>query len=79
MITLNGKWSCQISDGKEHNYTLDGNVPGCVHTDLIKVGIIEDIFWRTNADDVPYMLSANGFFLKKGEKITVSVLKDRNF
>ena len=26
--------------------TLDAEVPGCVHTDLINHGIIKDIFWR---------------------------------
>ncbi len=29
--------------------------------------------------DVPYMLNENGYFLKKGEKKTVKVLKDRDF
>lgn len=28
--------------------TLDAEVPGCVHTDLINHGIIKDIFWRDN-------------------------------
>ena len=40
------------------NWTLSGEkigsvsatVPGCVHTDLIKCGVIKDIYWRDNND-----------------------------
>lgn len=28
--------------------TVSATVPGCVHTDLIKEGIIKDLFWRDN-------------------------------
>ena len=28
--------------------TVEATVPGCVHTDLINCGVIEDLFWRDN-------------------------------
>lgn len=50
-IALNGTWqgTCLSGDGKE-DFTFEGTVPGCVHTDLIGRHIPEDIFYRDNAD-----------------------------
>ncbi len=50
MITLNGTWQCRITDGKTHTHTITGTVPGCVHADLKKAGILGDLYYRTNAD-----------------------------
>lgn len=54
-ISLNGAWRCHgfSPDGKTLN--IDANVPGCVHTDLMNAGIIGDIFWRYNGDDVQWI------------------------
>ena len=49
------------------NWTLFGEkigsvkatVPGCVHTDLIKNGIIEDIYWRDNNDKYQWIEKEN--------------------
>ncbi|MBP5639203.1 MAG: hypothetical protein J6X55_06975 [Victivallales bacterium] len=48
-ITLDGHWKVIgfSPDGK--TLELDGLVPGCVHTDLLKAGILPDLFWRDNA------------------------------
>ena len=49
-MTLNGIWKCHITDNGEHTYDIDGHVPGCAHTDLIKAGILPDLYRRTNND-----------------------------
>ncbi len=46
-IDLNGIWTGRGMDEKDTEFSFAGQVPGCVHTDLIRNGIIDyDIFWR---------------------------------
>lgn len=47
-IALDGVWECKKkSDGT----AFSAVVPGCVHTDLIRAGLLPgDIYWRDNAD-----------------------------
>ena len=54
-MKLNGIWQCEITDHGAHHHLLEGTVPGCVHTDLQKAGIIGDFYYRTNADDVQWI------------------------
>ena len=50
IIDLNGKWNGKcFLDGKP-DFTFSGNVPGCVHTDLMGKHIPIDIYYRDNAD-----------------------------
>ncbi len=54
-MELNGKW---ILSGKDENgkpLMLDACVPGCVHTDLQKHGIIGDMFYRDNSKSVQWI------------------------
>ena len=46
-IYLNEGWT--LSDASLEK-TLPARVPGCMHTDLIAAGIVEDIFYRDNND-----------------------------
>ena len=46
-ISLDGKWQLVC---KEKNINIEASVPGCVHTDLKNAGMIEDIFYRDNAE-----------------------------
>ena len=55
IMKLNGIWQCEITDHGAHHHLLEGTVPGCVHTDLQKAGIIGDFYYRTNADDVQWI------------------------
>ena len=50
-ISLNGTWAgnCLSADGEEI-FAFSGNVPGCVHTDLMGSHIPQDIYYRDNAD-----------------------------
>ena len=46
-IYLHDGWT--VTD-KSLNGVLSATVPGCLHTDLIKAGIVKDIFYRDNND-----------------------------
>ncbi len=50
-IDLNGQWSaiCYAENGKE-DFSFNGAVPGCVHTDLMGIKIPKDLYYRDNAD-----------------------------
>lgn len=51
ITSLNGKWTgkCIPTDGREE-FTFNADVPGCVHTDFINEGIINDIYYRNNSE-----------------------------
>ena len=51
-ITLDGKWQLVC---KEKNINIEAEVPGCVHTDLKNAGLIEDIFYRDNAENYQWI------------------------
>ena len=50
-IFLNGEWraTCFNTDGSV-DFTFDGIVPGCAHTDLSGTRIPKDLFYRDNTD-----------------------------
>ena len=55
-ISLNGKWSgCCLLGNQEPDFTFEGDVPGCVHTDLMGSHIPEDLYLRNNADQVQWI------------------------
>ena len=49
IVSLNGAWRGEgfSPDGKRVSFA--GHVPGCVHGDLMRQGMLEDPFWRDNA------------------------------
>ncbi|MCQ2447221.1 MAG: hypothetical protein MJ141_10080, partial [Clostridia bacterium] len=50
-MLLNGEWLLTIrkTDGSE--IEIPGKVPGSVHTDLQRAGLMGDLFWRKNAGE----------------------------
>lgn len=55
-LSLNGCWQGEcidINGTKKFDFT--GNVPGCVHTDLIGTQIPKDIFYRNNTDECQWI------------------------
>lgn len=56
---LDGAWTCHVTDGGEHDYTIPASVPGCVHTDLQAAGILGDLFWRTENDTCQWVENCN--------------------
>ncbi len=56
VITPTIGWICDvISPDSLHNYTVPATVPGCVHTDLMNAGVVSDLFWRTEADNIQWI------------------------
>ena len=54
-MLLNGTWKVKgcLENGEVTEFS--GNVPGCVHTDMIKNGFIGDIFYRKNALEIQWI------------------------
>ncbi|MCC5847651.1 MAG: glycoside hydrolase family 2 protein [Verrucomicrobia bacterium] len=52
-IDLNGPWSFYPS--RDPSAALTGNVPGCVHTDLLALGKIPDPWFRDNEKDIHWV------------------------
>lgn len=42
-LSLNGTWQV-----RGQNWSGEGQVPGCIHTDLMKAGQLPDLWWRDN-------------------------------
>ena len=55
IIDLNGKWKCEGRGVNGEIIAVDGNVPGCVHTDLIKSDLIKDIYYRDNVKSIQWI------------------------
>jgi beta-mannosidase len=51
-IKLNENWQFKATD---ENSWMMAEVPGCVHTDLIRAGIIEDPYYRLNEHNVQWI------------------------
>lgn len=59
-INLNGCWQGECFDVKgKKKFGFRGNVPGCVHTDLLGKHIPEDIYFRNNADECLWIENCN--------------------
>ncbi|MFW6309382.1 MAG: glycosyl hydrolase 2 galactose-binding domain-containing protein [bacterium] len=61
-ISLNGKWKLFRAD-QEQSYPA--TVPGCVHTDLINAGEIEDPFYRNNEEKIFWIGEVDWFYRRK--------------
>lgn len=59
-IDLNGVWNVKGADSENKPIEFVGNVPGCVHTDLMEAGIIgKDIFYRDNGKNIQWIEDKN--------------------
>ncbi|NLE13906.1 MAG: hypothetical protein GX628_09580 [Clostridiales bacterium] len=54
---LHGNWRCSggIPGDVSHDFSIDARVPGCLHADLARAGIIGDMFRRDSADKVQWI------------------------
>ena len=55
VIDLCGKWNLLGSDETGAPFSIDAQVPGCVHTDLKNAGFIGDMFYRDNSKLVQWI------------------------
>ncbi|MEJ6949963.1 beta-mannosidase [Natronospora cellulosivora (SeqCode)] len=70
-ITLNGKWILEKSvDSKKYQ----ASVPGCVHTDLLAAGEIEEPFYRDNEKNIMWIGESDWDYSREFE-ITADLLK----
>ncbi|MCX7590047.1 MAG: glycoside hydrolase family 2 protein [Kiritimatiellae bacterium] len=63
-INLGGKWEFRRADGKWEVW-LPAKVPGCVHTDLMANGLLDDPFYGTNELEVLWIDTANWEYRRK--------------
>ncbi len=49
-MDLNGKWLLKGFDKNNNEIAMEASVPGCVHTDFIKNGIMKDLYYRDNVE-----------------------------
>ena len=61
-ITLNGKW--QLNKSGQEQF-INAEVPGCVHTDLIAAGEIDDPFYRNNEEKVMWVGESDWDYSRK--------------
>ncbi|MFW5718841.1 MAG: beta-mannosidase [Halanaerobium sp.] len=63
-LSLNGKWKLKKSDQQEN---FEAEVPGCVHTDLIKADKIDDPFYRNNEENLLWIGESSWDYSRKFE------------
>ncbi len=65
-FSLNGCWQGECFDANGiKKFDFPGNVPGCVHTDLVGKQIPEDIFYRNNPDECQWIEDCDWRYTKK--------------
>jgi hypothetical protein len=65
IIDLCGAWRLTCNESPIGKIDLEGCVPGCVHTDLIKNKVINDIFYRDNSKTVQWIENCDFTYTKK--------------
>ncbi|TDO84629.1 beta-mannosidase [Halanaerobium saccharolyticum] len=61
-LSLNGKW--QLNQTEQEQF-INAEVPGCVHTDLIRTGEIDDPFYRNNEEKVMWIGESDWDYSRK--------------
>ncbi len=72
-ISLNGDWTVSAAGKNERIRAL---VPGCVHTDLLNAGKIEDPFYRDNELDL-YWIGDTDWVYTRSFKIPAALLNNQ--
>lgn len=58
-MLLNENWQATLYENGVVRYVVPAKVPGCIHADLQRAGIIGDFFCRDNADKVQWIENCN--------------------
>lgn len=64
-IVLDGKWQGEGFSPCGEKLRFEGRVPGCVHTDLLACGRLNDLFWRDQAKDARWIEDWNWTYERK--------------
>ena len=54
-MILNGNWTVTGSNKNNEVISFQGTVPGCIHTDLLNNGLIEDMYYRDNSKKIQWI------------------------
>ncbi len=73
-IDLGGKWKFRRAGTDQW---MDARVPGCIHTDLMKNGLIPDPFFRNNEKNIQW-ISDIGWEYKKTFMISDTLFRSRH-
>lgn len=63
-MLLNGEWKCTVFQDGKKPYTVPAIIPGCVHTDLKRAGLIDDYFYRDNAEKIRWIENCDATYSK---------------
>jgi len=63
-IDLNGAWECRRTDDE---VPFPAVVPGCVHLDLLRAGMLEDMNWRDNESRQQWVAERNWVYTRTFE------------
>ena len=78
-VLLNENWQATLYENGVVRYVVPAKVPGCIHADLQRAGIIGDFFCRDNADGIFASLAEGNkfgrFFSAKPVSFTVSAIR----
>jgi len=74
LIDLGGKWTLRRADANER---IPATVPGCVHTDLLAAGKIEDPFDRDNESDQQWIGETDWVYRRQFDLPARSLARDR--
>ena len=66
-LSLNGPWRLSRTDG---SHACDATVPGCVHTDLMAVDVIPDLWYRDNEKDIHWVCHEDWMYERSFEVTT---------
>ncbi|MGI8907980.1 MAG: beta-mannosidase [Candidatus Sumerlaeaceae bacterium] len=64
VFDLTGEWNVRAADSEE---VFHGNIPGCVHLDLLTAGRIPDPFWRDNEKLVQWVSEKTWIYSREFE------------
>ena len=64
-MLLNGEWKCLLFREGGAPQTFSAAVPGCIHTDLKRAGVIGDYFYRNNAEKISWIENCDVTYQKQ--------------
>lgn len=64
-MLLNGEWKCILIKAGDVPQTFSAAVPGCIHTDLKRAGVIGDYFYRDNAEKIRWIENCDVTYQKQ--------------
>ena len=61
-MILNQNWHVSGGDGNGHSFDIDAQVPGCLHTDLQRAGLLPDLYYRDNSKTAQWVENCHAVY-----------------